>query len=458
MPSPPNILVVLTDQQRWDTVGLNGNPLDLTPNFDRVARRGVHLKHCFTPQPLCGPARACLQTGRYATAVSCHQNRCVLPTDAATLAKSFAAAGYRTGMVGKWHLGRFSEPEPPELRGGYEHWMCLDAAARESRGLWDTRFYDTNDQLVFRPGYRTDAVADEAIRFVGEARSRPFFLWVSFVAPHQQNRVNAFRAPEGYAERYQGRWMPPDVAARIGVENGFVGGSAHKDLAGYCGMVRRVDEAFGRMLDALRSYGLTENTVVMFTSDHGCHFRTQRGEFKRTCHDASIRVPGMIAGPGFDRGQEVRRLVSLVDLPPTLLDAAGLTVPASMQGRSIQPLLRDPDVEWPDDVFVQVSGSMVGRAVRTRRWKYAVEAPQANAWHDPGSDRYVEAELYDLEYDPYELENLIGRVSHQTVCDRLRATLLDRMAAAGEALPTISAFPETRPAGPYRVRDEEVLQ
>ena len=118
--------------------------------------------------------------------------------------------------------------------------------------------------------------------------------------------------------------MPPDLAA--------LGGSAHQHLGGYYGMVKRLDEALGRLLDALKSLDLLDNTIVLFTSDHGCHFKTRNAEYKRSCHESSIRVPTALSGPGFEGGGQVRQLVSLVDLPPTLLDAAGLPVPPADAG------------------------------------------------------------------------------------------------------------------------------
>src|SRR5690606_25144142 len=147
-------------------------------------------------------------------------------------------------------------------------------------------------------------------------------------------------------------------------------------------------------------------------------------EYKRSCHDASIRVPLAIQGPGFDGGGQVRELVSLIDVPPTLLDAAGLPVPPEMQGRSFVPLTRGGRDGWPTEVFVQISESQVGRAIRTHRWKYSVSAPGRDAWNDSGSDRYVEEFLYDLEADPHELVNLAGLEAFRDLAAELRERLV----------------------------------
>jgi arylsulfatase A-like enzyme len=219
-------------------------------------------------------------------------------------------------------------------------------------------------------------------------------------------------------------------------------------------MVKRLDEALGRLLDALKSLDLLDTTIVLFTSDHGCHFKTRNREYKRSCHESSIRVPTAVQGPGFDGGGQIRQLVSLIDLPPTLLDAAGLAIPEGMQGRSILPLTKGQPEGWPDEVFIQISEAQVGRAVRTQRWKYSVTAPDKDGTRDAASDHYVEECLYDLQADPYELTNLIGLQSHQEVAAALRERLIRRMAAAGEAAPTIEPA-EPRRSGARRVSSEE---
>ncbi|MQA01989.1 MAG: sulfatase-like hydrolase/transferase [Streptosporangiales bacterium] len=437
----PNVIVVLTDQQRWDSTGVGGNPLGLTPVFDEVAAAGTHVAHAFTPQPVCGPARSAIQTGRYPTSTGCFRNAIALPEECETLASHFGRAGYATGYLGKWHLAS-RDPVPVEQRGGYDSWLGTNVLEFTS-DAYRTVVFDDDGDPVLLPGYRSDALFDAAIRFVADHTAtgttderRPFFLFCSLVEPHHQNEVDAYPAPTGYAQRYEGQWLPPDLAALSAH-----GGTAHRHIGGYWGQVRRVDEGLGRLLDALRSLDLLDDTVVAFTSDHGCHFKTRNSEYKRSCHDGSIRVPMALRGPGFDAGGRVDRPVSVIDLPPTLLDAAGVEVPTHMHGRSFLPLLRDPASDWQDDVFVQVSESEVGRAIRTSRWKYYVVAPDADPWHDPGAQRYVEAELYDLHHDPYELDNLAGAPSHRTVADELRERLLRRMVAAGEERPVIEPAP-----------------
>lgn len=443
----PNVIVFFTDQQRWDTSGLHGNPLDLMPNFDRMALQGTHLTHSFTCQPVCGPARSCLQTGKYATTTGCFVNGIPLPEGTQTLAHYFRDAGYKTGYIGKWHLAE-EEPVSEPKRGGYEEWLAADVLEFSSDS-YNTVLYNNDMQAVKLPGYRVDAMTDAGIRFIDRHQDDPFFLFISYLEPHHQNHLDDYPAPDGYRERYTGGWVPPDLAA--------LGGSTYSHIAGYYGMVKRLDEALGRMLDALKSLQLDEDTIILFTSDHGCHFKTRNAEYKRSGHDASIRVPTAITGPGFFGGRQVRELVSLIDLPPTLLDAAGIPVPEDMQGRSILPLVKGTAERWPEEVFVQISESEVGRAVRTKRWKYGVTAPSKNALQDAGSDHYVESYLYDLQSDPYELTNLIGLESHDLVTSVMRTRLLSRLLEAGEqGLPTIERAP-ARPAGQRKVTHAEAI-
>ncbi|OPZ20343.1 MAG: Arylsulfatase [candidate division BRC1 bacterium ADurb.BinA364] len=442
----PNVLLFLTDQQRWDSTGVHGNPLDLTPNFDRMARRGVDVHCAFTPQPLCGPARACLFTGTYATANGCWRNGIRLREGARTLAHSFAEAGYATHYIGKWHLAD-REPVPPDQRGGFQSWLGANVIEFTSE-KYDCVVYDEAMRRVKLPGYRVDALADAAIRAIDAYQDRPFFLALAFTEPHHQNRTGEFPAPDGYAERYAGRWTPPDLAA--------LGGDSAQHLGGYWGMVKRLDEAFGRVLEALKSLGLLDDTIVLFATDHGCHFRTRNGEYKRSVHESSIRIPMALQGPGFDGGGRIARLVSLVDVAPTLLEAAGLPIPESMQGRSFLPLLRGAQADWPDEIFVQTTESGTGRGIRTRQWKYGIEAARENWDGQGGANVYSETALFDLAADPYELRNLIGFESHARVAGILRERLIRRMMEIGEAAPRIELAPPKK-SGQMKVRPAEEI-
>ncbi|HEX2911676.1 MAG TPA: sulfatase-like hydrolase/transferase [Chloroflexia bacterium] len=444
----PNVIVFFTDQQRWDTTGLHGNPLDLTPNFDRMAQQGTHIFSSFTTQPVCGPARASLQTGLYPTTTGVWRNAIALPENKKTLAHYFKEGGYQTAYIGKWHLAKDNSetggPVPEEERGGYEYWLASNILEFTSQP-YHTVMFDNDNKPVFLPGYRVDALTDAAIKYISGHRQRPFYLFLSYLEPHHQNNSDDYPAPEGYRERYEGRWIPSDLAA--------LGGAAtYQNIAGYFGMVKRLDEALGRMLDALKSLQMLDNTIILFTSDHGNHFKTRNTEYKRSCHDSSIRVPTALQGPGFNGGGRVTQLVSHIDLAPTLLAAAGLPVPSVMPGRPITPLKREQMENWPEEVFVQISEAQVGRAIRTNRWKFSMVAPGKDGWEVPASDLYQEEFLYDLVADPYELTNLAGMEAYAGVVEDLKKRITRRMAEAGEDIPVIENAP-TRPHGQRHVAE-----
>ena len=431
MSDTPNVLVFFTDQQRWDTCGCYGGPMNLTPNLDALAARGVRFEHSFTCQPVCAPARGSLQTGKHGTAHSVWRNGLALPDSERTLAHHFGDAGYDLGYLGKWHLScDVDKPVPVERRGGYTgYWEGADVLEFTSHP-YDARWFDENNQEVHYEGYRVDAQTDRAVEFIrNPRRHRPFFFFISYLEPHHQNDMDEFVGPERYAKSYLNPWVPQDLQNRPG--------DWYKSLPGYYACVKALDDALGRIVQALEETGQLDNTVILFTSDHGCHFRTRNAEYKRSCHEGCVRTPCVLTGPGIEKGRVVPELVSLVDMPPTLLSAAGLPVPDTMQGRDAMPLTRGDNTNWANEVFIQISESEVGRAIRTERWKYSVYAPDKGGWQVPDSDRYVERYLYDLHADPHEQVNLVGRKDYDAVRQDLKRRLIAQMVAAGEAEPVI---------------------
>lgn len=429
-----NIVVFFTDQQRWDTLGLNGTPLGLTPNFDRLARRGTFFQEAVTAQPVCGPTRACLQTGQYATTNGVFCNEKMLGPESPKLAELFSAHGYRTAYIGKWHLseGTGAGAVPRENRAGYQDWLAANCVELTS-GPYSACLWDGDNNKVELPGYRTDAVTDAAIRYVAkraETPSESYLLFISQLEPHHQNTDDSYPAPHGMEKDYMGRWLPPDLQE--------LGGSAARDWAGYCAMVKRLDEGLGRLMDAIESTGQADRTTVVFVSDHGCHFKTRNDEYKRSPHESSVRVPFAIWGAGWNGGGEHRCPASLVDLAPTLLDTAGIPIPSTMQGRSLLPVTRGDRSHLPEESFIQFGdiGLPPGRALRTSRWKYGVVAAAKNAGQ-PSASIYHEMCLYDLRTDPYEFSNLIESASHAPVREEFRLRLLRRMEAIGEPLAKI---------------------
>ncbi|HEV8634037.1 MAG TPA: sulfatase-like hydrolase/transferase [Chloroflexota bacterium] len=435
MAERPNVVFILSDQQRWDTVGAYGCPVDLTPNLDALAKRGVRFERAFTCQPVCAPARGCLQTGKYATAHGVYRNGIPLAESERTLAHFFKDAGYDVGYTGKWHLAETRDQAVPPARGGgyVDHWVAADLLEFTSHP-YDGCMFDADMRPVPVEGYRVDWTTEQAMRWLRARRSdNPFYLFLSYLEPHHQNDWNRFVAPDGYAERYANNaWVPGDLRGRPG--------DWPSQWPDYLGCIKSIDENVGRILAEL-----PDNTLVFYTSDHGCHFRTRNAEYKRSCHESSIRIPAIVAGPGVARGRVVEEIVSLVDFPPTLLDVAGISVPGSMQGQSMARLWGDGAADWPEEAFFQISEAEVGRGIRTRQWKYSLYAPEKSPRDDAGSDTYVERYLYDLRADPHETYNLVGRPDHAEVAAQLRERLVRRMVAAGEAAPEIT--PARYPAG-----------
>ncbi|MDQ3700139.1 MAG: sulfatase-like hydrolase/transferase [Chloroflexota bacterium] len=433
-------------------MGVNGSPMGLTPHLDHMARQGTRFLLPLTNQPVCAPARACLLTGEYATTHGVWRNGIGLAPGRETLATRLSAVGYQTGYVGKWHLAPHEHgpgPVPPEYRAGFtDFWEAANATEMVSQPF-ETVLYDAQGQEVRPPGYRVDATTDRTIAALRHfaPSDRPFFLMVSYLEPHHQNDVDRYVAPEGYADRYANPFVPPDLRP--------LPGNWGAQLPGYYGCVASLDENVGRLLETLRETGQLDHTIVVYTADHGCHFRTRNGEYKRSCHDSSLRVPLVISGPGFDRRQVIPEPVGLVDLAPTLLEAAGIPVPPSVQGRSMLPLVRreaEACATWPQETFVQISESMTGRALRSERWTYCATALKdadhrtpGGGTSAPGSEAYVDSHLYDNFADPFQHVNLVGHRQHRDIATTLRERLTERMVNAGEPPPAIRAHDDIPP-------------
>jgi uncharacterized sulfatase len=440
----PNILFFFSDQQRWDTCGCYGQKLDITPNLDRMAREGIRFDKAFTCQPVCGPARASIQTGKYAAEVNCHTNHRRLPAGEKTIAHYFSEHGYKTAYIGKWHLasGPGDDPAdnfrdravPADRRGGYkDFWLASDVLEFTSHG-YDGHMFDTQGNMrKFPEGrYRVDAQTDWVIEYLQACKKdNPFFLFVSYIEPHHQNDHKHYEGPRGSKEKFKNFIVPGDLAG--------AGGDWKEEYPDYLGCINSLDQNLGRIRDELKKLGLLENTLLVYTSDHGSHFRTRNSEYKRSCHDGCIRIPLIISGPGFEGGKTIDNLVSLIDLPPTLLMAAGIAPPGYMRGRPLQELVAGNTSGWPEEVFLQISESQCGRAIRTRKWKYSVRAPDKGG-RDPSGEIYMEDFLYDLEKDPHERTNLVADPALRQVRAELANTLKRRMVAAGEREPQIIPY------------------
>lgn len=445
----PDVIVVLSDQQRPDTMGVYGQRLTVTPVLDALAARGTVFDQAFCVNPVCGPARAAIQTGWQPTDLGCWRNGIALPDGVATLADRLGALGYRTGYVGKWHLasdigpgtvdGRprrnlTRTPVPPERRGGYRDvWAAADAleltSSAHSGHLWGE-----DGERIELSGYRVDALTDVAVdrlTRLADDPDRPLLLFVSYLEPHHQNDRFRTIGPKGEAKRFADYDVPGDLRGTLG--------DWRWNYAQTLAACAAIDTGVGRLLDTLAAAGRGDDALVVYSSDHGSHFRTRNLEYKRSCHDASIRVPLVIAGPGFTPGTRDDRLVTHLDLVPTLTAAAGAEPDPVLPGRPLQPGAAGPD-PWRDQVFVQISETQIGRALRTDRYTYAAAAPGWNPFRGhlrPNADTYVETHLYDLVEDPFQRRNLAGTDETRNLRAELAKRLRDTIEATEGVRPRV---------------------
>ncbi len=448
---PNNIIFYFTDQQRWDTCGCFGQPLDITPNLDALAREGVKFDNAFSPQPVCGPCRALFQTGKYPTETGCFRNNIMLPAGVKTLGQYIEEAGYETAYIGKWHLASDGELEKPpaidhtvtaiprELRGGYTgFWRAADVLEFTSHG-YDGFVFDEHGQRVDFKGYRADCINDMALEFLdGYTGEKPFFMTVSQIEPHHQNDRRHYEGPEGSKERFKNFILPEDLKA--------LGGNAAEEYPDYLGQCASLDENLGRLVAKLKEKGLYENTVILFASDHGSHFLTRNrdehlngyDDYKRSCHDACLHVPLVIAGGPYRGGRAVEELVSTASLPKTILALAGVDVGGAMIGENLLDVVEKKSDNRPNEIFAQISESRVGRCIRTARYTYSVYAPGVNGGEAAASDRYADDFLYDMEQDPHQLNNVVTDPAYAQVKAELRARLLDWIWQAEGARPVIT--------------------
>lgn len=449
MDNRPNIIFYFTDQQRADTCGCYGQKLDITPNLDKMAEEGVKFEYAFSPQPVCGPCRALFQTGKYPTDTGCFRNNIMLPSDIKTLANYIEEAGYETAYIGKWHLASDGELEKPptidhtitaipkELRGGYTgFWRTADVLEFTSHG-YDGYVFDENNNRIDFHGYRADCITDLALDFFEEKTDKPFFMTISHIEPHHQNDHKHYEGPIGSKEKYKEYELPADLKA--------LDGDYREEYPDYLGACASLDENLGKLINKLKEKGLYDNTVIIFAADHGSHFRTRNrdnhlngyDDYKRSCHDACLRVPLVIAGGPYKGGKVVEELVSTESLPKTILALAGVDVGDAMIGENLLDVVEKKNPERPNEVFAQISESRIGRTIRTAEYTYSVYAPGVNGGEAAAADVYADDFLYDLTVDPHQLNNLIGNREYKEVKLELRERLLNWIEKAEGKRPVI---------------------
>lgn len=413
----PNVLIILTDDQGSAELGVTGNPVVRTPNIDHFARQGAALLN-FNVMPVCSPTRASLMTGRYyyRTGITDTYRGCSLmdPTET-TMAEMFAAAGYRTGIFGKWHLG--DNFPRRAMDKGFQESLVLNGGGLaqpgdppdpvDERGAYFNATLRHNGTWIKTDGYVTDVLTEAAIRFISTNAVQPFFVYLPFNCPH---------APHQVADAYS-RHYPPNVFDPTNFPTKGNPMPPHhdaNDLAHVYGMIENIDDNVGRLLKKLDELQLATNTIVILFSDNGCQHHAGfngglrgwkgspwEGGIHQFCF---VRWPAQIAP-----GRQVDRLAVSMDIAPTLLDLCGVAKPSPVKfdGRSLAPLLRGENVAWPDRTLVfqwhrgEAPEQYRNMAVRSQEWKLVHAAPDDGESGKRSLGKY-DFQLFNIARDPFE--------------------------------------------------------
>jgi len=386
----PNVILVLTDDQGWWDLGAHGNEAIETPVMDRLATQGVMFSR-FYCSPVCSPTRAALMTGRHSQrtgAIDTYLGRDVMDPAEITLGQVFAKHGYRTGLVGKWHLGRYRKYHP--VMRGFDEFF----------GFWQygfiNRYFDSDELFedmtpVKTVGYITDVLTDRAIAFMRANKDRPFFLYLPYNAPPGPHDV-----PDPYIEKYLRKGLSL-INARI------------------YGMVTSIDENLGRLLETVDELGLADNTIFIFMADNGGvsnHFKAGLRGSKGRTYEGGIRVPFIARWPKhFPAGARVDAPAQHIDLFPTFCEVLGEPLPSDrvIDGRSILPLLKAGAGESPHDYLFH-------------QWCRTKPSPDKSWAVHHGRYKLVNGELFDLQADPGEKNNIAAE--QPDVVKQLRAAFL----------------------------------
>ena len=424
----PNIVYVFADQWRVQDTGYAGNPQVKTPHLDSLAAQSVSFTHAVAGIPVCCPARACLLTGQHALTHGVFVNDVHLADDAVSMAKLFKSDGYDTAYVGKWHVdgrGR-SNYIPPESRQGFDYWKALEC----THDYNNSRFYaGDSDQPLNWEGY--DAIEQtKDVQAYLRGRSRdgdgksdtPFLLVLSWGPPHAPYET----APETYRQMYDPHSIElrPNVPPEMAEE-------ARNWIAGYYAHCTALDDCLGALLQTLEDEGLAENTIFVFTSDHGDMLGSQGEVKKQRPWEESIRVPFLLRWPqrfGW-QGREVDALLDTPDILPTLLSLTDIPIPDTVEGRDFSATIEggeDPSggaaliyCPHPFGQFLRPDGGREYRGIRTRNHTYARDLN--GPWL-----------LYDNEADPYQLDNLVNRASVSSIQAALEAQLQRKLSDRGD--------------------------
>jgi arylsulfatase A-like enzyme len=426
----PNILFILADQWRAQAFGYAGDPNVHTPHLDTLQHEGLHCVNAVSGVPVCCPARASFLTGQRALTHGVFLNDVPLNPNAQTLAKVLAQAGYDTAYIGKWHLngdGR-SAFIPRERRQGFDYWKVLECTHEYNHSFY---YADGPEKLLWK-GYDAIAQTQDAREYLrAHAKpAKPFFLFLAWGPPHSPYQT----APAQYRQQYR----PADMKLRPNVP-ADTSEQARRALAGYYAHCSALDDCVGDLLQTLQETGLADNTLVVFTSDHGDLLGSQGAFDKQQPYDESIRVPLLFRWPkGFGlRARQLEALINSEDMMPTLLGLCRVPVPKTVEGMDFSGYLlggKNPSdgatlisCPAPFGQWTRAKGGRECRGVRTVRYTYVRDL--RGPWL-----------LFDNQTDPYQRTNLVNQAEHATVQAELEATLARKLKESGDTFLPAEAY------------------
>jgi|TARA_B110000977_G_scaffold6428_1_gene8988 N-acetylglucosamine-6-sulfatase len=435
----PDVVFILLDDLRYDALSFLDHPYVETPHIDKLREQGAWMENAFVTTSICCPSRATFLTGTYASRHGVIDNETseYNPEITPPVSKYLQDAGYRTAMIGKWHMGSSGQARPH-----FDEWLSFDGQGK----YYDPEFIYTDGSREKLKGYTTDILTDRAIDFVQrQPEGQPFFLMLSHKAVHEPfqpapRHKAAFGAktmdpePVSWNDTFEGKpdwqrrqrtrdvrwnWRTRDVEEeKLPDAIALEPWKKKKKYVDQLRCLAAVDDGVGRLVEVLRERGNLDNTLIVFTSDNGYFHLEHRRWDKRLAYEESLRIPMVVVYPGrIEAGATITEMVSNVDFAPTVLSYAGIPMPEQMQGASMQPLFEGGATNWRDTIFYEYWTDLVHaiptmKAVRTERFKL-IQYPELDDI----------AELYDLERDPHEMKNLAQDPEYASVLQQMERRL-----------------------------------